>query len=221
MEEEQESILPDNEVLEEEDVEMPEVEEKPPQNVVFQTKPTLQRIAANIQASDENFIFFMASISYINVYFFSHQMQPSAMQLPQSQSIMIVSSPGGQGASQILKISHPPNASPGQLQSLAQSIMSGKAGEANIVQLRATPVTNTITSTPLTFSTVPTVKTVQTVVKRPAQIQQNLNVRIKKVSFVSWFFKSGFLVSALSENCCDYKSSSACSSSNNCGKHCR
>lgn len=92
---------------------------------------------------------------------------------------MIVSSAGGQGGSQILKISHPPNASPTQLQSLAQSIISGKAGETNIVQLRATSGAKTVTSSQpstLTFSPMSPVKTVQAGVKRPVQVQQNRNV---------------------------------------------
>lgn len=66
LEEVQETILPDDEGLEEEeeDVEMSEPDDKPAenvvytsatQNVVFQTKPTLQRIAANVQASSSNF----------------------------------------------------------------------------------------------------------------------------------------------------------------------
>ncbi|XP_058795737.1 protein lin-54 homolog isoform X2 [Phymastichus coffea] len=80
------------------------------QNMILQTKPTLQKIKPNVTQSAQ-----------------------------QSQSIMIVSPASGQGASQILKISHPASASPNQLQTLAQSIIAGKSPDGSIVQIRSTP----------------------------------------------------------------------------------
>lgn len=108
-------------------------------------------------------------------------MKQSVSQPSQSQSIMIVSPAGGQGASQILKISHPSTASAGQLQSLAQTLITAKSADGNIVQLRSAqpnkPIMTTSQSGTITLSNVHAVKTVQSSVKRPAQtVQANRNV---------------------------------------------
>ncbi|XP_012268042.2 protein lin-54 homolog [Athalia rosae] len=133
------------------------------QNIIFQTKPTLQRVPAS-----------------------AIQVKPNVAQPSQSQSIMIVSPAGGQGASQILKISHPTSASPGQLQSLAQTLITAKSADGNIVQLRSAPSTRPIvTSTQsgsITLSNLQSVKPVQAAIKRPAQaLQQNRNVYTKMI----------------------------------------
>lgn len=101
----------------------------------------------------------------------------------QSQSFMIVSPAGGQGNSQILKISHPSGTSPGQLQSLAQTLITAKSADGNIVQLRSTqpnkPTMTTSQSGTITLGNVQGVKTIQSSIKRPGQGgQQNRNVRI-------------------------------------------
>ena len=86
---------------------------------------------------------------------------------------MIVSPAAGGGASQILKISHPASASPDQLQSLAQSIISGKTSDANVVQIRPNNKPQLIAA-----KTSGNVRTIQSNSgKRSAQnIQQNKNV---------------------------------------------
>lgn len=101
---------------------------------------------------------------------------------------MIVSPAGGQGTSQILKISHPSTASAGQLQSLAQTLIA-KSADGNIVQLRSAqpskPIMATSHSGNITLGNVQNAKTVQSAVKRTAQsTQQNRNVRY---SFISLF----------------------------------
>ncbi|XP_066594732.1 protein lin-54 homolog [Prorops nasuta] len=133
------------------------------QNIIFQTKPTLQRIPVS-----------------------AVQMNPNINQSTQSQSIMIVSPAGGQGASQILKISHPSSASAVQLQSLAQTLITAKSADGNIVQLRSAqsnkPVMSTSHSGNITVSNVQNLKNVQSAIKRPAQsMQQNKNVYTKMI----------------------------------------
>lgn len=95
---------------------------------------------------------------------------------------MIVSPAGGQGTSQILKISHPSTASAGQLQSLAQTLITAKSAD-NIVQLRSAqpnkPVMATSHSGNITLGSVQNAKTVQSAIKRTAQsTSQNRNVRL-------------------------------------------
>ncbi|XP_076302674.1 protein lin-54 homolog [Lasioglossum baleicum] len=131
------------------------------QNIVFQTKPTLQRLPAS-----------------------TVQVKSNVGSTTQSQSIMIVSPAGGQGTSQILKISHPSSASAGQLQSLAQTLIA-KSADGNIVQLRSAqsgkPVMATRHSGSITLENVNT-KTVQSAVKRTAQsTPQNRNVYTKMI----------------------------------------
>ncbi|XP_076754730.1 uncharacterized protein LOC143425648 isoform X2 [Xylocopa sonorina] len=133
------------------------------QNIVFQTKPTLQRIPAS-----------------------TVQVKPNIGQVTQSQSIMIVSPAGGQGTSQILKISHPSTASAGQLQSLAQTLITAKSADGNIVQLRSAqpskPAMATSHSGNITLGSVQNVKTVQSAMKRTAQsTPQNRNVYTKMI----------------------------------------
>ncbi|XP_011505901.1 PREDICTED: protein lin-54 homolog isoform X2 [Ceratosolen solmsi marchali] len=105
----------------------------------------------------------------------------------QSQSIMIVSPAAGGGASQILKISHPASASANQLQSLAQSLITGKSPDGNIVQIRSTPSNKqniaAKTSGNITLGNVQNVKTVQSVSgKRTSHnVQQNRNVYTKMI----------------------------------------
>lgn len=96
---------------------------------------------------------------------------------------MIVSPAGGQGTSQILKISHPSTASHGQLQSLAQTLITAKSADGNIVQLRSAqpskPVMATSHSGNITLGNVQNVKTAQSAIKRTAQsTSQNRNVRL-------------------------------------------
>lgn len=103
----------------------------------------------------------------------------SSTQPTQSQSIMIVSPVSGQGASQILKISHPASASPGQLQSIAQTLIGAKA-DGSIVQLRTAQPNKPVTvsqSANIGLSNVHTIKNTTTV-KRPAQSNQQRNVRV-------------------------------------------
>ncbi|XP_046734294.1 protein lin-54 homolog [Diprion similis] len=133
------------------------------QNIVFQTKPTLQRVPVS-----------------------AIQVKPTVPQVSQSQSIMIVSPAGGQGTSQILKISHPSTASPGQLQSLAQTLITAKSADGNIVQLRSAqgsrPIVTTSQSGTITLSNIQNVKPTQSAIKRPAQsVQQNRNVYTKMI----------------------------------------
>ncbi|XP_024937498.1 protein lin-54 homolog isoform X2 [Cephus cinctus] len=157
------------------DVEMPDVSDVQPeqilytaanqntQNIIFQTKPTLQRVPVS-----------------------TIQVKPSACQPSQSQSIMIVSPAGGQGTSQILKISHPSTASAGQLQSLAQTLITAKSADGNIVQLRSAQSTKPVMATSqagnITLSNIQSMKAVQSAIKRPAQSgQQNRNVYTKMI----------------------------------------
>ncbi|XP_076162664.1 protein lin-54 homolog [Ptiloglossa arizonensis] len=132
------------------------------QNIVFQTKPTLQRLPTS-----------------------TVQVKSNVGPATQSQSIMIVSPAGGQGTSQILKISHPSTASAGQLQSLAQTLIA-KSADGNIVQLRSAqstkPVMATSHSGNITLGNVQNAKTVQSAIKRTAQsTQQNRNVYTKMI----------------------------------------
>ncbi|XP_015126769.1 protein lin-54 homolog [Diachasma alloeum] len=134
---------------------------QPSQNLVFQTKPTLQRVP----------------ISAV-------QVKPNAVQPTQSQSIMIVSPAGGSGTSQILKISHPATASRGQIQSLAQSIITAKSADGNIVHLRSAqtgkPLVATSQAANITVSNIQGAKNAQTTAKRPTQvIHQGRNVITK------------------------------------------
>ncbi|XP_017880263.1 protein lin-54 homolog isoform X2 [Ceratina calcarata] len=133
------------------------------QNIVFQTKPTLQRLPVS-----------------------TVQVKPNIGQVTQSQSIMIVSPAGGQGTSQILKISHPSTASAGQLQTLAQTLITAKSADGNIVQLRSAqpskPLMATSHSGNITLGNVQTVKTSQSAMKRSAQnTPQNRNVYTKMI----------------------------------------
>lgn len=94
---------------------------------------------------------------------------------------MIVSPAGGQGTSQILKISHPSTASPGQLQSLAQTIITAKSADGNVVQLRSAqpgkPVIATSQAGSITLANVQNMKSVQSAIKRTASsIQPTRNV---------------------------------------------
>jgi len=106
----------------------------------------------------------------------------SVCQTTQSQSIMIVSPASGQGTSQILKISHPPTASAEQLQSLAQTLISGKSADGSVVQLRSNQLAKSVATTNasgnITISNVQNVKLTQSSIKRTTQnIQQGRNVK--------------------------------------------
>lgn len=95
---------------------------------------------------------------------------------------MIVSPASGQGASQILKISHPPTASAEQLQSLAQTLITGKSADGSVVQLKSnqskTITTTTSSSGNITIGNVQNVKIAQPALKRTTQnVQQGRNVR--------------------------------------------
>ncbi|XP_011165986.2 protein lin-54 homolog [Solenopsis invicta] len=132
------------------------------QNIVFQTKPTLQRVPVS-----------------------AVQMKPS-IQTTQSQSIMIVSPASGTGTSQILKISHPPTASAEQLQSLAQTLITGKSADGSVVQLRTTQPTKSIATTSasgnITISNMQNVKISQPTLKRTTQnVSQGRNVITKMI----------------------------------------
>ncbi|KZC05293.1 PREDICTED: protein lin-54 homolog [Dufourea novaeangliae] len=132
------------------------------QNIVFQTKPTLQRLPTS-----------------------TVQVKSNVGSATQSQSIMIVSPAGGQGASQILKISHPSTASAGQLQSLAQTLIA-KSADGNIVQLRSAQPSKQVMATShsgsITLGNVQNAKTVQTAVKRTASsTPQSRNVYTKMI----------------------------------------
>lgn len=89
-----------------------------------------------------------------------------------------------------MKISHPSGTSPGQLQSLAQTLITAKSADGNIVQLRSAqptkPIMTTTQSGTITLGNVQGVKTIQSSsIKRPNQTgHQNRNVRI----FSSQFF---------------------------------
>lgn len=94
---------------------------------------------------------------------------------------MIVSPATGGGASQILKISHPPSASPNQLQSLAQSLITGKSPDGSLIQIRqTTPSAKQAIAAKTSVGNIQGVKTVQSASgKRTAQnSQQNRNVSI-------------------------------------------
>lgn len=132
------------------------------QNVVFHTKPTLQRVPAS-----------------------AVQVKPN-VQATQSQSIMIVSPASGQGTSQILKISHPPTASAEQLQSLAQTLITGKSADGSVVQLRSTQPAKSIAATSasgnITISNMQNLKITQPTLKRATQnVQQGRNVYTKMI----------------------------------------
>ncbi|XP_050458705.1 protein lin-54 homolog isoform X2 [Cataglyphis hispanica] len=132
------------------------------QNVVFQTKPTLQRVPAS-----------------------AVQVKPN-VQATQSQSIMIVSPASGQGTSQILKISHPPTASAEQLQSLAQTLITGKSADGSVVQLRSTQSAKSIATTSasgnITINNMQNLQITQPTLKRTTQnIQQRRNVYTKMI----------------------------------------
>lgn len=95
---------------------------------------------------------------------------------------MIVSPASGQGTSQILKISHPPTASAEQLQSLAQTLLTGKPVDGSIVQIRSSQPTKCITTTSssgnITVSNVQSLKITQPTLKRGTQsIDSGRNVR--------------------------------------------
>lgn len=101
---------------------------------------------------------------------------------------MIVSPASGQGTSQILKISHPPTASAEQLQSLAQTLITGKSTDGSVVQLRTTQPTKSITTTSssgnITISNMQNVKIAQPTLKRTTQnVQQGRNVRMTLLHF--------------------------------------
>ncbi|KAL6430006.1 hypothetical protein ACFW04_007666 [Cataglyphis niger] len=131
------------------------------QNVVFQTKPTLQRVPAS-----------------------AVQVKPN-VQATQSQSIMIVSPASGQGTSQILKISHPPTASAEQLQSLAQTLITGKSADGSVVQLRSTQSAKSIATTSasgnITISNMQNLKITQPLKRTTQNIQQGRNVYTKMI----------------------------------------
>ncbi|XP_043276542.1 protein lin-54 homolog isoform X2 [Venturia canescens] len=158
-----------------------ETQRHPSQNVIFQTKPSLQRVPITAVQAKSN-----------------------TGQAAQSQSIMIVSPAGGQGASQILKISHPASASAGQLQSLAQTLITAKSADGNIVQLRpaqsAKPSMSTGQTGNITLNSLQTVKSVQSV-KRPAQSgQSNRNVYTKMILSGNQAQTSGEVLIAASQN---------------------
>ncbi|XP_003424108.1 protein lin-54 homolog isoform X1 [Nasonia vitripennis] len=131
------------------------------QNLILQTKPTLQRVPTSS----------------------SVQIKPNVGQTSQSQSIMIVSPATGGGASQILKISHPASASPNQLQSIAQSLITGKSPDGNIVQIRSTQggKLTTKTSGNISMGHVQSIKTVQSGKRVAQNSQQNRNVITKMI----------------------------------------
>ncbi|XP_024882038.1 protein lin-54 homolog isoform X2 [Temnothorax curvispinosus] len=136
------------------------------QNIVFQTKPTLQRVP-------------ISAVSAV-------QMKPNICPATQSQSIMIVSPASGQGTSQILKISHPPTASAEQLQSLAQTLITGKSMDGSVVQLRTTQPAKSIATTNasgnITISNMQNVKFSQPSLKRSTQnVSQGRNVYTKMI----------------------------------------
>lgn len=122
------------------------------------------------------------------------QVKPNVCQATQSQSIMIVSPASGQGTSQILKISHPPTASAEQLQSLAQTLITGKSADGSVVQLRSTQSAKSIATTSasgnITISNMQNLKITQPTLKRATQnVQQGRNVRYCVVGFVIFINK--------------------------------
>ncbi|CAL1686258.1 unnamed protein product [Lasius platythorax] len=165
---ETETIVPDVEMTEiSEQVQAEHIYTTTPsqsnQNIVFQTKPTLQRVPAS-----------------------AVQVKPNVCQATQSQSIMIVSPASGQGTSQILKISHPPTASAEQLQSLAQTLITGKSADGSVVQLRSTQSAKSIATTSasgnITISNMQNLKITQPTLKRATQnVQQGRNVFTKMI----------------------------------------
>lgn len=139
---------------------------------------------------------------------------------------MIVSPAGGQGTSQILKISHPSTASHGQLQSLAQTLITAKSADGNIVQLRSAqpskPVMATSHSGNITLGNVQNVKTAQSAIKRTAQnTSQNRNVRLLMILYLllllyfKIFNKIFFIILGVHKNDINWKSSSIRPSSYN------
>ncbi|XP_046820013.1 protein lin-54 homolog isoform X2 [Vespa velutina] len=132
------------------------------QNIIFQTKPSLQRVPVS-----------------------AVQVKQNICPATQSQSIMIVSPASGQGTSQILKISHPASASTGQLQSIAQTLITAKPADGSVLQLRSTqankPVMATSHSGSITLSNIQNVKTVQTTKRSVQSNQQNRNVYTKMI----------------------------------------
>ncbi|OAD54388.1 Protein lin-54 like protein [Eufriesea mexicana] len=145
--------------------------------------PDVEMTEVSEQAQEEHIIYTTANQNNQNIIF---QTKPTLQRLPASTSIMIVSPAGGQGTSQILKISHPSTASAGQLQSLAQTLITAKSADGNIVQLRSAqpnkPVMATSHSGNITLGNVQNAKTVQSAIKRTAQnTSQNRNVYTKMI----------------------------------------
>lgn len=67
----------------------------------------------------------------------------------------MILSPSGGGVGQIIKLSHPSTASPNQLQTMAQTIITAKTSDGNLVQIRpAPPKPSTATITKSTTTTV-------------------------------------------------------------------
>ncbi|XP_015180581.1 PREDICTED: protein lin-54 homolog isoform X5 [Polistes dominula] len=98
---------------------------------------------------------------------------------------MIVSPASGQGTSQILKISHPASASTGQLQSIAQTLITAKPADGSVLQLRSTQANKPLMATShagsITLSNLQNVKTVQTAKRSVQSNQQNRNVYTKMI----------------------------------------
>ncbi|XP_014610076.1 PREDICTED: protein lin-54 homolog isoform X2 [Polistes canadensis] len=132
------------------------------QNIIFQTKPSLQRVPVS-----------------------AVQVKQNICAATQSQSIMIVSPASGQGTSQILKISHPASASTGQLQSIAQTLITAKPADGSVLQLRSTQANKPLMATShagsITLSNLQNVKTVQTAKRSVQSNQQNRNVYTKMI----------------------------------------
>ncbi|XP_077271965.1 protein lin-54 homolog isoform X1 [Temnothorax americanus] len=158
------------------------------QNIVFQTKPTLQRVPVSaVQVTCPIAIpdaLFKRNAPFTTTS--SLQMKPNICPATQSQSIMIVSPASGQGTSQILKISHPPTASAEQLQSLAQTLITGKSMDGSVVQLRTTQPAKSIATTNasgnITISNMQNVKFSQPSLKRSTQnVSQGRNVYTKMI----------------------------------------
>ncbi|XP_024882035.1 protein lin-54 homolog isoform X1 [Temnothorax curvispinosus] len=161
------------------------------QNIVFQTKPTLQRVPISavsaVQVTCPRSIpdaLFKRNAPFTTTS--SLQMKPNICPATQSQSIMIVSPASGQGTSQILKISHPPTASAEQLQSLAQTLITGKSMDGSVVQLRTTQPAKSIATTNasgnITISNMQNVKFSQPSLKRSTQnVSQGRNVYTKMI----------------------------------------
>ncbi|XP_071557230.1 protein lin-54 homolog isoform X2 [Temnothorax nylanderi] len=158
------------------------------QNIVFQTKPTLQRVPVSaVQVTCP--IAIPDALFKRNAPFTTTsplQMKPNICPATQSQSIMIVSPASGQGTSQILKISHPPTASAEQLQSLAQTLITGKSMDGSVVQLRTTQPAKSIATTNasgnITISNMQNVKFSQPSLKRSTQnVSQGRNVYTKMI----------------------------------------